>query len=163
LFYINATGDNNLTAEKGNMGKVLWRLLVKIEILPLLLFISVAIIHKTGIKIPSIPYIRFYGIFLFVCSVTFGAALPIFIRTAFYNRFVTNKSVLPEEYTHYQSVLMALSSVAVVSASLAYLLVVSPLYLYGSTLAAIYGIYSVIPFQSKIEKELSIYKLQVKN
>lgn len=137
--------------------------MLTLELLPVLLFVAVAIFHQTDISIISLNNRRIWGILLLVASVSTGIALPIFIRTLFLNKFAKKRLVLFEEYIQYQRNLIILSSVALVCASIAYLLVVSPLYLYGSMLAALYGIYSILPFKAKINSELIYFKLQGKN
>ena len=140
--------------------KKLWKSFLVSMVLPLLLFAGVAVMHQMEIRIFPPGNIRIWGIILFVFSVTLGAAVPVFLRTSFHSRYVKQNSVTASEYLFYQRTLIAVCSIAVVTASLAYLFIVSSLYMYGSTLAALYGIYSVLPFRLKIENELKIYKLK---
>ncbi len=128
--------------------------------LPILLFIGVVILQKLEIGIIPPGSIRIWGILLFVLAAAFGAALPVLLRTTFHDKFLKNNNVNVPEYIEYQKKLFILCSVAIVPASFAYMFIVSPLYMYGSVLAALYGIYSALPFKDKISKELGMYKLE---
>ena len=127
--------------------------------LPMLLFVGVVIIQKLEMHIIPPGSIRIWGILLFVLAAAFGAALPILQRTSFHDKFLKDNNVNIPEYIEYQKRLYLLCSVAIVPASFAYLFIVSPLYMYGSVLAALYGIYSILPFKDKIIKELKMYKI----
>lgn len=128
--------------------------------LPILLFVGVVILQKQGIRIIPPGNIRIWGILLLVLSAAFGAALPVFLRTSFHGKFLKDNNVNISEYNEYQKKLFILCSVAVVPASFAYMFIVSPLYMYGSVLAALYGIYSTLPFKDKISRELRMYKIE---
>ncbi|MCD6397878.1 MAG: hypothetical protein J7L71_10090 [Spirochaetaceae bacterium] len=128
--------------------------------LPILLFIGVVILQKLEIRIIPPGSIRIWGILLFVLAAAFGVALPILQRTSFHDKFLKDNNVNIAEYIEYQKRLFILCSIAVVPASFAYMFIVSPLYMYGSVLAALYGIYSTLPFKDKITKELRMYKIE---
>ncbi len=142
-----------------NILKKLWKTFWIITVLPLLLFMGVVLVHQLEIRITAPGNIRTWGIFLLVFSVTFGVAVPVYIRTSFHGRYVKENHIAISKYLIYQRNMITVCSIAIVSASLAYLFIVSPLYLYGSILTALYGIYSVLPFRIKIENELRIFRL----
>jgi len=127
---------------------------------PILLFVGVVILQKLELRIIPPGNIRIWGILLLVLAAAFGAALPILQRTSFHDKFLKDNNVNISEYIEYQKRLFILCSVAVVPASFAYMFIVSPLYMYGSVLAALYGIYSTLPFRDKIIKELKMYKIE---
>lgn len=137
----------------------LWKTFLISMMLPLLLFSGVVILHQLDIRIVPPGNIRVWGILLFVLSVALGAALPVFFRTSFHSRYIKQSGVSILEYLAHQRNLIAICSISVIPASIAYLFIVSPLYMYGSILAALYGIYSTLPFKEKIVNELKIYKL----
>jgi len=145
--------------EAGSILKKLWGMFWFIIALPLVIFAGVVIVHQTGVNFIIPGSIRIWGIFLLVFSVTFGVALPVLLRTFFHGKYVKQKSVDYSEYVLYQRNMIVVCSIAIVSASIAYLFIVSPLYMYGSILAALYGVYSALPFREKIVNELKIYKL----
>ena len=149
-----AINDTNNISKK--LLKVFWFSLA----LPLLLFLAVAITLQLGIRYNPPGNIRIWGILLLVLSVTFGVALPVLFRTFFHGKYIKHKSVSISEYLVYQRGLITVCSIAIISASISYLFIVSTLYMYGSILAALYGVYSAIPFNERIVKELKIYKLE---
>ncbi len=144
----------------GYILKKLWSVFLISMALPLLLFAGVVVVHQLGIRISPPGSIRVWGIILFILSVALGAALPVFLRTSFHSKYIKKNSIGKTEYLAYQQKVITVCSIAVVSASLAYLFIVSSLYMYGSILAALYGIYSALPFKEKIVNELKIYKLE---
>ena len=148
--------------EAGSILKKMWSMFWFIIALPMVIFASVVIVHQTGVNFIISGSIRIWGISLFIFSVTFGVALPVLLRTFFHGKYIKHKMVDYSEYVLYQRNMIVVCSIAVVSASVAYLLVLSPLYMYGSILAALYGVYSVMPFKEKIEGELKMYKLEEK-
>lgn len=143
-----------------NISIKLWKVFWLSSALPLLLFLTVVLTLQLGFRFNAPGDIRIIGILLLVLSVTFGVALPVFFRTVFHSKYVKHKSVSISEYLSYQRGIITVCSTAVISASISYLFIVSPLYMYGSILAALYGVYSAIPFNEKIMKELKIYKLE---
>ncbi len=128
--------------------------------LPILFFAGVVILQILEIRIIPPGNIRIWGILLFVLAAAFGAAIPVLQRTLFHDKFLKDNIVNISKYIKYQKKLFILCSVAVIPASFAYMFIVSPLYMYGSVLAALYGIYSTLPFKDKITKELRIYKIE---
>lgn len=143
------------------INKIKHKLIISLAF-PILIFFSVAVFHQLGKSFPLPGNFKIWGIVLFVLSVSCGAALPILIRSVFYNRFVQKSEVQAADYISHEKWLIILCSLSLFFASLAYLFIVSPLYLYGSVLAALYGIYGVLPFRSKIDEDLKTYKIQVK-
>ena len=140
--------------------KRLWKIFWVSSVLPLLIFTGVVIVHQLGLEIAFSGNIRIWGILLLVFSVTFGVAIPVFFRTSFHGKYIKQSGTDISNYLIYQRKVNIVCSISIVFASIAYLLVVSPLYMYGSILAALYGVYSVIPFKEKIEAELKMYKLE---
>ncbi|MCK5201895.1 MAG: hypothetical protein KAR21_26255 [Spirochaetales bacterium] len=146
--------------DTGNILKKLWGMFWVSIVLPIILFAGVVLVHQSGIRITAPWNIRIWGISLLVFSVAFGVAFPVLFRTSFHGKYLKHNSTTISEYLIYQRTLIAVCSIAIISASIAYLFIVSPLYMYGSILAALYGIYSAIPFKEKIVNELKIYKLE---
>ncbi len=143
-----------------DISKTLWKFFWFSIVLPLILFIGVVVVHQLEISFIPPGDLRIWGIFLFVFSVTVGVALPVLLRTSFHGKYIKQNSTTISEYLGYQRNLIIVCSIAIISASIAYLFIVSPLYMYGSILAALYGIYSTIPFNERIANELKIYKLE---
>jgi len=131
-----------------------------------LTFLAVAVLglgyllHRMDISIPP-PFggLRAWGIFLLVVSVLLGVALPVLIRTMFNKRAVDRKHVDLTVFVDHQKRMVIISISAAYVAGIAYMLVVPNLYLYGSVLAGLYGIYSAIPSERKLAGELRFYGL----
>ena len=131
-----------------------------------LTFLAVAVLglgyllHRMDISIPQpVGGLRAWGIFLLVVSVLMGVALPVLIRTLFNKRAVDAKHVDLAGFIAYQRRMVIISISAAYVAGIAYMLVVPNLYLYGSVLAGLYGIYSAIPSERKLAGELRFYGL----
>ncbi|MEA1911044.1 MAG: hypothetical protein U9N32_05105 [Spirochaetota bacterium] len=140
--------------------KKLWKIFWVSSVFPILIFTAVVIVHQLGLEITFPGNIRIWGILLLVFSVTFGVAVPVLFRTTFHGKYIKQSGTDISSYLIYQRNINIVCSISIVFASMAYLIVVSPLYMYGSILAALYGVYSVIPFKEKIEGELKMYKLE---
>jgi len=118
------------------------------------------LLHRMNITIPQ-PFgsLRAWGIILLVLSMLLGVALPVLIRTMFHKRALDAKHVDPAAFVAYQKRMVIISISAAYVAGIAYLLMVPNLYLYGSVLAGLYGIYSAIPSERKLAGELRFYGL----
>jgi hypothetical protein len=129
-----------------------------------LTFLSVALLglgyllHRMNVRVsPPFGELRGWGIFLLIVSVILGVALPILLRTLFNRSAVQAKNVEMAVFAGHQMRLVVISISAAYVASVAYLLLVPNLYLYGSVLAGLYGIYSAIPSERKLKGELKFY------
>ena len=126
-----------------------------------LIFLGIGyLLHRMNIEIPT-PFgsLRAWGILLLLLSVILGVALPVLLRTLFNKRAVEEKHVELFLFVAHQKRLVVVSVSAAYAACIAYLLMVPNLYLYGSVLAGLYGIYSAIPSERKLKGELRFYGL----
>ena len=127
----------------------------------ILLFGLDVLLHQLQVEVaPPVGSLRLWGIVLLILSVGCGIALPILMRTLFQSRAAKKKSVSFEEYQRFILALTLVALSAALLADIAYLFVVPKLYLYGSVLAGLYGIYSAIPSRRKISAELKYYGLE---
>ncbi len=118
------------------------------------------LLHRMNIPIsPPWGGLRAWGILLLIVSVILGVALPIMLRTIFNKRAVDQKQVVMAAFVDHQKRLVVISISAAYVAGVAYLLLVPNLYLYGSVLAGLYGIYSAIPNERKLKGEMRFYGL----
>jgi len=127
----------------------------------LVFFIINLIIHyqlKLSVK-PPFGSLMVWGLFLFIISVVAGIALPILLRTLFHSRAHKEKKAQFPGYAVLQERIMVISLLSAIPANIAYLYLVPKLYLYGSVIAALYGIYSSLPSKKKITGELKYYGL----
>ena len=121
------------------------------------------LLHRMGIKISSSPAsLRIWGIILMVLAAMLGVALPILVRTLFNKRAVNAKHVSKAEFVAHHKRLIIIAISAAYVAGAAYILVVPGLYLYGSVLCGLYGIYSAIPQERKLKGEMRYYGLDGK-
>jgi hypothetical protein len=118
------------------------------------------VLHRMAITIQA-PFgsLRAWGILLLVVSVLLGVAIPVLFRTMFNKRAVDARHVNLADFVAHQRRLVVVSISAAYVAGIAYLLLVPNLYLYGSVLAGLYGIYSAIPSERKLKGELRFYGL----
>jgi predicted secreted protein len=118
------------------------------------------LLHRMEIPIsPPFGGLRAWGIFLLLLSVILGVALPVLLRTLFNKKAVDAKHADLAAFVAHQKRLVIISISAAYIAGIAYLLMVPNLYLYGSVLAGLYGIYSAIPSERKLKGELRFYGL----
>lgn len=124
-------------------------------------YVSVFILHK--LAIPQSPHgetLRMFGLIFFVLSVATGIALPIIFRTQLHGKLMRNKKIELKEYISYNRALFILAASSSVFSSVNYFLAVPDLYLYGSVLATLWGIYGVIPAKKRIISETKYYRVQ---
>jgi hypothetical protein len=105
---------------------------------------------------------RAWGILLLTVSAILGVALPILLRTLFNKRVVQAKAVERADFTAHQMRLIVLPICAAYVGGVAYLLQLTGLYLYGTVLCGLYGIYSAIPQERKLRGEMRYYGLEEK-
>jgi predicted secreted protein len=118
------------------------------------------LLHRMGIKIPvSVGNAKVLGILLLVLAALLGVALPILLRTLFNKQAVSAKSVDKADFVAHQRRLVVIPVCAAYAAGVAYLLELNGLYLYGTVLCGLYGIYSALPQERKLKGEMRYYGL----
>jgi hypothetical protein len=121
------------------------------------------LLHRLGVRIaPSLGGSQIWGIFLLTIAAILGVALPILLRTLFNKRAVEAKNVDTVEFTVHQKRLVVIPICAAYAAGGAYLLELTGLYLYGTVLCGLYGIYSALPQERKLKGEMRYYGLDGK-
>jgi predicted secreted protein len=116
--------------------------------------------HRLEITIPvSVGNPKVWGILLLVLAALLGVALPILLRTLFNKRAVTAKHVDKADFAAHQRRLVAIPVCAAYAAGVAYFLALTGLYLYGTVLCGLYGIYSALPQERKLKGEMRYYGL----
>ena len=129
-----------------------------LAVLPFALLLAAGyLVHRTGPEtlLDSLSP-RTAGLVLLMVSVGMAVAFPILLRVRFHN-LCRSDGISLDRYMSFQSGLMALVGTGGIAAGTAYLLVVPGLYLYGSVLAALYGVYSILPSRQKTTGELKAY------
>lgn len=121
------------------------------------------LLQRTEVTISSsLGSLRIWGIFLLTLSAILGIALPILMRTLFNKQAVSAKQVAMADFEAHQKRLVMIPICAAYVAGVAYILAVPGLYLYGSVLCGLYGIYSAIPQERKLKGEMRYYGLMEK-
>ncbi|UCF96734.1 MAG: hypothetical protein JSV89_16365 [Spirochaetaceae bacterium] len=146
--------NQDITGLLSKLNRLFWMMTV-----PALAFLVLGyLLHRMGRPIsPPFNNLRGWGIFLLILSVVLGVALPILLRTMFNRRAVRAKHVETADFESHQVRLVVISISAAYVAGMAYLLLVPNLYLYGSVLVGLYGIYSAIPQERKLKGEMRFY------
>ena len=149
-----------MNEDVANLSRSLNRLFWVLTVLAVAILGLGYLLHSMTITIQA-PFggLRAWGIFLLVLSVLLGVALPVLLRTMFNKRAVDRKHVDLTAFVAHQKRLVVISISAAYVACIAYLFLVPNLYLYGSVLAGLYGIYSAIPSERKLAGELRFYGL----
>ena len=121
------------------------------------------LLYRTEVTISSsLGSLRIWGIFLLTLSAILGIALPILVRTLFNKQAVGARQVAMADFVAHQKRLVVIPICAAYVAGVAYILEVPGLYLYGSVLCGLYGIYSAIPQERKLKGEMRYYGLMEK-
>lgn len=147
------------TQDVDKLTKKLIKVFVLLLLPALALFVLAYIGHRTGLRVAAPGNLKVWGIVLLLLSVILSVALPILLRAVFHDRSARRKLVEYWQYERFQVRQMAVTLAGAVFAGLAYLLLVPRFHLYGSVLAALYGVYSVLPARRKLAGEMKYYKI----
>jgi hypothetical protein len=121
------------------------------------------LLHRAGVTVSaSLGSLPVWGIFLLILAAILGVALPILLRTLFNKRAVAAKHVDIADFVAHQRRLVVIPICAAYAAGVAYLLELTGLYLYGTVLCGLYGIYSALPQERKLKGEMRYYGLEEK-
>ena len=107
---------------------------------------------------PNIPN-AFVAPFVFVLSVFFALALPIFIRSLFAHTVRRLKSVPEEDLFRFERKLIFVSLLTPYLILPAYLLNFPDFYLIGTTLMALYAVYYFYPSTKRIQFERRVFRV----
>ncbi len=116
------------------------------------------VLHRNNpASILSEAFLRPVGAAVFLSSVLLNVALPIFLRVRFHNAAIANPPLKAEDYLIHQKRQAAVIGAGGAAAGMACVFVLSNLFLYGSVLCALYGLYSILPSEKKNAGELKAY------
>ena len=111
---------------------------------------------RTLLSLGSQP---FFAPFVFVLSVIFAVALPIFYRSLFAHRVRDEKSVPVKKWLRFERTLIHLSLVTVYLVLPACLFEFPRFYLAGTVLMALYAGYYFYPSRKRIEFERRLFRV----
>lgn len=112
-----------------------------------------------GVSIPR-PGLGYWGLALMTVAATFGVALPILLRTTFFGSAAKRGGATLPSYETLQQRQIYLVGVGVLAACLAYLFGVPEFHLGAAVLAALYGVYSVLPSAKKLRGEIKFLGME---
>jgi hypothetical protein len=107
-----------------------------------------------------IQFQQFFAPFLFILSVIFAIALPIFFRTLFAHRVRDQKSVSEEEFIRFERTFLYIVLVTPYVTLAAYLFGLPRFYCAGTVLTALYAVYYYYPSQRRIQFERRLFRVQ---
>ncbi len=97
---------------------------------------------------------------VFIASLVFAIAAPIFLRTLFAHQQREKKGVAEREFVQFEQNLIRIAMVTPYLSLVAYLLSFPEFYLAGSFLAGLYAVYYFYPSQRRIAFEKRIFRVE---
>lgn len=99
------------------------------------------------------------GILLFVLSMVFAVAAPIFMRTLFAHRVRRQRKISESDLTGFERRLIRVALAAPYCSLAAYCLELPGFYFNGSFLAALYAVYYYFPSQKRVDFEKKLFRV----
>ena len=114
-------------------------------------------VHPVGFD--AIKHREYLAPVVFILSVLFAIALPIFFRALFAHRAQGLKGVSRKNFMKFERTLLAIALVTPYMTLTAYLLALPRFYCAGTVLMALYAVYYYYPSQRRIEFERRIFRV----
>lgn len=111
-------------------------------------------------SIPKTDSLKFVAPLIFVASVAFAVALPIFFRTLFAHKLRDEKSVSRVDLVKFERNLLYTALVTPYLILPAYVLEIPSFYLGGTILMALYAGYYYYPSERRIQFEKRVFRVQ---
>ncbi|HDH87206.1 MAG: hypothetical protein JRF08_03705 [Deltaproteobacteria bacterium] len=105
-------------------------------------------------------YQEFLGPSVFIASVIFAIALPIFFRTLFAHKVRDQKSVSEADLVKFERNFLYIALVTPYVTLVAYLLALPRFYCAGTVLMALYAVYYYYPSERRIRFEKRIFRVR---
>jgi len=115
--------------------------------------------HLLSFNIPQIPPI-FYPI-IFIASVCFAVAMPIFYRTVFANKRRHQIHTSEEDWLKFERNLLYIAMATPYIALIAQILQLPRFHLAGTIIMALYAVYYYYPSKKRIAFERRIFRVKV--
>jgi hypothetical protein len=131
-------------------------------LLPAVLGIVLIYLAKTLelFSIPKIDFLKFVAPLIFVASVAFAVALPIFFRTLFAHKLRDEKSVSQVVLVKFERKLLYIVLVTPYLILPAYILKIPSFYFGGTILMALYAGYYYYPSEKRVQFEKRVFRVQ---
>jgi len=124
-------------------------------------FIIVLFIRQFNMVHPGLYHVPMaLAPIIFVLSVVFAVALPIFYRTLFANKIRHQTNTSETDWLKFEQNLIRIALVTPYLTLSAYFFQVPEFHLAGSTLAALYAVYYFYPSEKRIAFERRIFKVK---
>lgn len=114
--------------------------------------------HLVSFNIPQIPPIL-YAI-IFILSVCFAVALPIFYRTVFANKRRHQTHTVEEDWLKFERTLLYIAMATPYVALIAQILRLPRFHLAGTIIMALYAVYYFYPSKRRIVYEQRIFRVK---
>lgn len=131
-------------------------------LLPAVLGIVLIYLAKTFelFSSPKTDILKSVSPLIFVASVAFAVALPIFFRTLFAHKRRNEKSVPQADLIRFERNLLYIALVAPYLILPAYILEIPSFYFGGTILMALYAVYYYYPSEKRIQFERRVFRAQ---
>ncbi len=103
---------------------------------------------------------RFFMTAVFVAAITFGVAIPIFYRAAFFGKVKEKRYTTEEEFFSFQKRMLFIISVTPYLALVAAYSGFEAFYYGGTVIAALYAIYYHYPSERKINFDKKVFMVK---
>jgi hypothetical protein len=114
--------------------------------------------HLVSFNIPQIPPI-FYPI-IFIASVCFAVALPIFYRTVFANKRRHQTHTVEKDWLKFERTLLYIAMTTPYVSLIAQILQLPRFHLAGTIIMALYALYYYYPSKRRIDFERRIFRVK---
>jgi len=125
-------------------------------LLTVLVFIAVLIFKNYGQRTAD----RIISTIVLVGATLFSVALPILLRTWFYQKSYKNKSLSQSDYLKLKTLIIISVLIGSLFALLGYYYPVYKYHLYISILVLLWGIYSISPSKKVIKRDFIDFKVE---
>jgi uncharacterized membrane protein len=124
-------------------------------------FIVISIVKKFNLlEVGRIAFQEIFAPLVFVLSVVFAIAWPIFFRTLFAHKMRKKKRVSEVDLIKFERNFLYIALVTPYLTLIAYLLEFPRFYLAGTVLMALYAVYYYYPSKKRIQFERRIFKVK---
>jgi Ca2+/Na+ antiporter len=124
-------------------------------------FIVISIVKKLNLlEVGQIAFQEIFAPLVFVLSVVFAIAWPIFFRTLFAHKMRQKKRVSEVDLIKFERNFLFIALVTPYLTLIAYLFEFPRFYLAGTVLMALYAVYYYYPSKKRIQFERRIFKVK---
>ena len=124
-------------------------------------FIVISIVKKFSLlEVGQIAFQEIFAPLVFILSVVFAIAWPIFFRTLFAHKIRQKKRISEVDLIKFERSFLYIALVTPYLTLIAYLLEFPRFYLVGTVLMALYAVYYYYPSKKRIQFERRIFRVK---